>query len=170
MHVTFPPIIIVLGTKDLDGSRLMPERAGHSTTKVKINRTELIAFIRDGTGSQPMLHGPNKLAGPRSSMRHPPELCWAKMGSRALGQRLKPARCRAPMICLPLGMGRGPKHTAGSGGFNLHQVSPNTCSTGLGVTWALGPRWAGDVGCELFLRALYDPSATLSSLLERSPS
>lgn len=70
----------------------------------------------------------------------------------------------------PFGNGQGPEAYGRERGFNLHQVSPNTCSTGVGVTWALGPRWAGDVGCELFLRALYDPSAALSSLLERSPS
>lgn len=55
-HVTFPPIIIVLGTKDLDGSLLMPERTGHNATEVKINWTEFIACIRGGLGPQPTSH------------------------------------------------------------------------------------------------------------------
>lgn len=52
----------------------------------------------------------------------------------------------------PFGKGQGPDACTGEWGFNLHQVSPNTCSTGVGVTHALGPSWAGDVGCELFLK------------------
>lgn len=117
-----------------------------------------------------MSRGPRKLAGPRSSMRHPPELCWAKMGCRVLGQRLKPAGCRAPMICLPLGTGRGPKAYAGSGGSTCTRsvLTPAVQVGGLPGPW--DPGGLGDVGCELFLRALYDPSATLSSLLERIPS
>lgn len=38
--------MMVLGTKDLEGSLLMPERAGHNTMDVKINWAELAAFIR----------------------------------------------------------------------------------------------------------------------------
>lgn len=178
MHVTFPPIIIVLGTKDLDGSRLMPERAGHNTTKVKINWTELITFIRGGMGSPPMLRGPNKLAGPRSSMRHPPELCWAKMGSRVLGRRLKPARCRAPMIWLPLGTGRGPKHTAGSGGSTCTRsvLTPAVQVWGLPGPWDPGglETWAVSFSSELcttlqplclpsWREALHDKRAELGS-------
>lgn len=63
----------------------------------------------------------------------------------------------------PFGNGQGLQVYKGKWGLNLHQVSLNTCRTGVETTWA------GDLGCEFFPRALCDPLDTVSSLLERSP-
>lgn len=94
---------MVLGTKDLEGSLLMPERAGHNTMDVKINWAELAAFI--GVGPQPMAHGPSK-----------PTLKSNQRSARTvLGKLFETAQRRAVVICLPSGMGRGMKHTPGSG-------------------------------------------------------
>lgn len=65
--------MMVLGTKDLEGSLLMPERAGHNTTDVKINWAELAAFIRGGTPTH----------GTWAQQTHPevqPEICQNSAG------------------------------------------------------------------------------------------
>lgn len=51
----------------------------------------------------------------------------------------------------PLGNGQGDEAYTWEWGL--------TCTTGVGVTQALGPYCAEEVGCELFLRALQYPPA-----------
>lgn len=70
---TFPPIMMVLGTKDLEGSLLMPERAGHNTMDVKINGAELVACTEGGIPTHSTWA---QQTHPEVPIRDLPKQCW----------------------------------------------------------------------------------------------